>query len=153
MTPGGIGFWNTPAFAASPHRCLSITLQAIELRTSQETLRGCIDDVKANLLAQLDEVRQQAAHRYASEIERLQDQSEMLFSTWSEGLKDELEGRQDRVIQQLRGEEMAMEIRMRDIDAMIAQLSQKFDSFAQLSNDMTRLKVRIEIPPSDIPNK
>jgi hypothetical protein len=112
-------------------------LQAIELRTSQEDLRGCLDDVKANL----EEVRQQAAHRYASEIERIQDQNEMLFSTWSEALRDELEGRQDRVIQQIQGEEMAMEIRMRDLDTMTAQLSLKFDLCAELSSDMITLKV------------
>ena len=131
---------------ASSKLYLHHTAQAIELRTGQDTLRGCIDDVKANLLAHLDEVRQQAAHRYASEIERLQDQNEMLFSTWSEGLRDDLEGRQDRVIQQMQGEEMALEIRMRDVDTMTAQLSQKFDSFAQLSSDVIMLKVRLLTP-------
>ncbi len=75
-------------------------LQATELRAGQEDLRGSLNDVKANL----EEVRQQAAHRYASEIERIQDQNELLFSTWSEALRDELEGRQDRVIQQVQGE-------------------------------------------------
>jgi predicted AlkP superfamily phosphohydrolase/phosphomutase len=36
---------------------------------------------------------------------------------------------------------MAMEIRMRDLDTMIAQLSQKFDTCAELSSDTTTLKV------------
>ena len=115
----------------------SLTVQATELRAGQEDLGDSLNDVKANL----EEVRQQAAHRYASEIERIQDQNEMLFSTWSEALRDELEGRQDRVIQQVQGEEMAMEIRMRDLDAMTAQLSHKFDKFAEMSSDLATLKV------------
>ena len=63
-----------------------------------------------------------------------------------DGLRDELEGREVGVIQQMLGGEMALEIRMRDIDTVTAQLSQKLDSFAQLSSDVTMLKVRRSTP-------
>jgi hypothetical protein len=74
--------------------------------------------VKANL----EEVRQQAAHRYASEIERIQDQNEMLFSTWSEALRDELEGRQNRVIQQIQGYLINTGLNLCSVSKLIALL-------------------------------
>ena len=60
--------------------------------------------------ASLGEVREQAAHRFASEAERLQDQNETLLSAWSEGLKEELEQRNHRLHEQIHGEQLALEI-------------------------------------------
>ena len=89
-----------------------LSLQVLTLHQKCDSLQDQLHDLSANL----GEVREQATHRFASEAERLQDQTEMLFSAWSEGLKDELEGKQHRLNEKIHGDQLAFEIRLKHVE-------------------------------------
>ncbi len=113
-------------------------MQFLTLVQAHDTLEAQIQDIRANL----GEVREQAAHRFASEAERLQDQNEELFLTWSEGLKEDLEQRHHRFSEQLHGEQMAVELRLQHIEAR-AQASGNGAKGCELESSAIHVEVHI----------
>lgn len=103
-----------------------------------QSLMVDVEDVKGNL----EETRQQAALTLAGEIERVQDNTELLFSTWSETVKQEVEQRQDKLIQHAEGRSLAAEIKMRELNDMSAKMSSHIQQTEDLQKEVTFLKVQ-----------
>ena len=87
-----------------------------------EDLQAQSQDIKDHL----EEVREQAACRFASEMEGLQNQHELLFSTWSEDFKEGLEERQDRLHEHAQGDHLALEIRVGQLERALSPLSKVY---------------------------
>ena len=104
-----------------------------------------VEDIKGNL----DEAKEQAAHRLAGEIERVQDSTELLFSSWSETLKQEIEQRQDKLIQHVEGKSLASELQMQDVEKLSQALATHHDQQEDLQKEIAFLKV--DIDPQSLP--
>ena len=98
-----------------------------------------IDDIKGNL----DEAKQEVSHRLMSEIERVQDNTELLFSTWAETLKQEVEERQDKLIQHAEGKSLAAELQMRDLNNLAQLLTTQKTTIEEFQKDTAFLKVTL----------
>ena len=115
-----------------------MVLQVLTLHQKYESLHDQTSDIKAKV----EDVREQAAHRFASEVERLEDQNEMLFSAWSEDLKEELELKHRQLNEKFYGEQLALEIRLQHVEEVQAPsvLSGKRDD----NLDSERIHVQVD---------
>lgn len=82
------------------------------------------------------------AHQHESDAEKLQDQMEVLFSTWSEALREELQLRQDKVIQHSEGEMMAVDIKIRQLNDVSAKLSENHETLESMNASIRFLQVQ-----------
>lgn len=106
-------------------------MQALTLYQNHNQLQDQIQDIQANLA----EIREQATHRFASEMEKLQDQNDVLFTTWSEGLKEELKRGQQRIHERTQGDHMAFEIRLDRSETLLSHLALKLEDLEQLKQE------------------
>ena len=93
------------------------------------------------LAASVEELRQMVAHQRESDTEKLQDQMEVLFSAWSEVLKEELQQKLEKVNQHAEGELMAVDIKMQHLKELAAKLSTGISSIAAINTTLSTVQV------------
>lgn len=82
------------------------------------------------------------AHQRESDMEKLQDQMEVLFSAWSEVLKEEFQQKQDKIVQHAEGQLLAIDIKMQHLEELAAKLSAGLKSVEIMNAALSSLQVK-----------
>ena len=114
-------------------------VQMLALHQRCNGMESQILDLKANI----GEVREQASHRFASDIERLEDQTDTLFTAWSEKLQDELSQKQHRFNEHAQGSQLALEIRLHEVERFMTHRNSNDDSQHGISEDAIQASLLI----------
>ena len=107
------------------------------LKLQQESLTAQQGELEANF----EELKQLVALQHDSEAERLQEHSGLLFSAWSDALKEELEQKLNSMAQHTKSEMHDADLEEQRPEGFAAQLSEGVTSVQAMKSDITFLQV------------
>ena len=114
-----------------------VRYQVQGLKLQQESLTAQLGELEANL----EELKQLVALQHDSEAERLQEHSGLLFSAWSDALKEELEQKLKAMVQHTKPEMHDADLEEQRPEEFAAQLSERVTSVQAMKSDIAFLQV------------
>ena len=107
------------------------------LKLQQESLTAQLGELEANF----EELKQLVALQHDSEAERLQEHSGLLFSAWSDALKEELEQKLKAMAQHTNPEMHDADLEEQRPEQPASQLSVEETSVQAMKSDIAFLQV------------